>query len=48
MRERIFDLNLVSSETASYNPLRDGYLADFFQSPAVKKHLQKLGMVCFC
>ncbi|KAI8821340.1 uncharacterized protein EV422DRAFT_527795 [Fimicolochytrium jonesii] len=44
-RERIYDVNLVTTHMPTYEPLLDEYLSDYFNSPGIRKHLQKLGLV---
>ncbi|KAJ3156354.1 hypothetical protein HDU89_004136 [Geranomyces variabilis] len=44
-RERTYDVNLVTTHMPLYEPLLDEYLADYFNSPKIRQHLQKLGLV---
>ncbi|KAJ3160631.1 hypothetical protein HDU86_000390 [Geranomyces michiganensis] len=44
-RERTYDVNLVTTHMPLYEPLLDEYLADYFNSPKIRQHLQRLGLV---
>ncbi|KAJ3015598.1 hypothetical protein HKX48_004459 [Thoreauomyces humboldtii] len=44
-RERTYDVNLVTTNMPLYEPLLDEYLADYFNSPKIRSHLLKLGLV---
>ncbi|TPX56384.1 hypothetical protein SpCBS45565_g08423 [Spizellomyces sp. 'palustris'] len=44
-RERTYDVNLVTTHMPLYEPLLDEYLVDYFNSPKIRKHLVKLGLV---
>ncbi|KAI9142840.1 hypothetical protein BKA69DRAFT_1064970, partial [Paraphysoderma sedebokerense] len=46
IRERTYDVNLVTTHMPTYEPLLDESLHDYFNSPVTRKHLEKLGIVC--
>jgi hypothetical protein len=46
VREKTYDVNLVTATMPFYEPLMDGYLQDYFNSPSMRKHLVSLGIVC--
>ncbi|KAJ3143169.1 hypothetical protein HK100_006464 [Physocladia obscura] len=45
VKERTYDLNLVTNQMDVYEPLLDDYLSDYFQNPKIRNHLKKLGMI---
>lgn len=45
-RERTYDLNLVCRELPQYDPLRDEFLSDFYNTPERRRHFRKMGLVC--
>ncbi|KAJ3353030.1 hypothetical protein HDU83_007404 [Entophlyctis luteolus] len=45
IKERTYDLNLVTKQMSVYEPLLDDALTDYFQNPKTRRHLQTLGLV---
>ncbi|KAI8606964.1 hypothetical protein BC830DRAFT_1184639, partial [Chytriomyces sp. MP71] len=45
IKERQYDINLVTKSMDVYEPLLDDYLWDYFQNPNTRKHLMKLGLI---
>ncbi|KAJ3056255.1 hypothetical protein HDU99_007439, partial [Rhizoclosmatium hyalinum] len=45
IKERTYDLNLVTKQMPVYEPLLDDYLWDYFQNPKTRRHLTDLGLV---
>ncbi|KAI9353740.1 hypothetical protein BDR26DRAFT_13333 [Obelidium mucronatum] len=45
IKERTYDLNLVTKQMAVYEPLLDDYLTDYFQNPQTRRHLTNLGLI---
>ncbi|KAI8853783.1 hypothetical protein BC829DRAFT_382110 [Chytridium lagenaria] len=45
VRERTYDVNLITTHMPIYEPLLDEYLQDYFSSPNTRKHLLKLGLI---
>ncbi len=50
VREKTYDVNLVTAEMPEYEPLLDKCLSDHFRNQSVRENLLKLGIVrtqCF-
>ncbi|KAJ3082354.1 hypothetical protein HK102_001768, partial [Quaeritorhiza haematococci] len=45
VKERQYDINIVTTQMPPYEPLKDEYLQDYFNSPVVRKHLLKVGLI---
>ncbi|KAJ3267599.1 hypothetical protein HK104_005755 [Borealophlyctis nickersoniae] len=45
VRERTYDVNLVTAHMPIYEPLLDEYLQDYFNSPNMRRHLTHLGLI---
>ncbi|KAJ3102257.1 hypothetical protein HDU97_000693 [Phlyctochytrium planicorne] len=45
VRERTYDVNLITTHMPIYEPLLDEYLQDYFSSPNTRKHLLRLGLI---
>ncbi|ORZ41097.1 hypothetical protein BCR44DRAFT_1482032 [Catenaria anguillulae PL171] len=45
VREKTYDVNLVSTHMPVYEPLLDGYLQDYFNTPSIRSHLLALGII---
>lgn len=41
----MYDVNLITTNMPTYDPLKDNFLADYFRSPIIQKHLKKQGLV---
>ncbi|KAI9175869.1 hypothetical protein H9P43_006233 [Blastocladiella emersonii ATCC 22665] len=44
-REKVYDVNLVSTGMPTYEPLLDDFLQDYFNLPSIREHLQKLKII---
>jgi hypothetical protein len=45
IRERVYDVNLVTKEMPAYEPLLDDSLGGYFCSEGVRKHLANIGLI---
>ncbi|TPX74930.1 hypothetical protein CcCBS67573_g03810 [Chytriomyces confervae] len=45
MKERQYEINLVTRQMEVYEPLLDPYLSDYFQNTNTRKHLRNLGLI---
>ncbi|KAJ3234255.1 hypothetical protein HDU81_001539 [Chytriomyces hyalinus] len=45
MKERQYEINLVTRQMEIYEPLLDPYLSDYFQNTNTRKHLRNLGLI---
>ncbi|KAL7754289.1 hypothetical protein RI367_000270 [Sorochytrium milnesiophthora] len=44
-QEKVYDINLVAKTIPEYEPLEDQYLQNYFTTPSIRKHLEKLGII---
>ncbi|KAJ3255082.1 hypothetical protein HK103_006625 [Boothiomyces macroporosus] len=45
IKERTYDVNLTTTNMLPYDPLADEHLQDYFNSPHIRDHLLKLGLI---
>ncbi|KAJ3312854.1 hypothetical protein HDV04_002664 [Boothiomyces sp. JEL0838] len=45
IKERTYDVNLTTTNMLPYDPLADEHLQDYFNSPHIRDHLFKLGLI---
>ncbi len=48
IRERVYDVNLITTNMNVYEPLMDEFLEQYFKTARMQKHLKKLGLVSLC